>query len=197
MSAVADGTATLPRPRMILPPAWQLFPVSDDNAATARAAFAGFWENGPRDSIGPFVHELERTLAGALDQARGAGGFAAAMPMGIPWQVPVSTSVVLSHVPAADPQLPPGGERVHTDAGPARRSIRDEQAPADAGDESVVLLRSIDYVWRVPGHDAYLVAFASISGLPVAEYQPVTDALTTLVTTMLDAVTWPDPEGQR
>ncbi|MBD7957350.1 hypothetical protein H9651_06840 [Microbacterium sp. Sa4CUA7] len=197
MTAPQGATTALPRPRLILPPAWELFPVTDDNAATARAAFEGAWRSGPRDSIGPFVHELERALAATLDDARGAGGFAAAMPMGIPWQVPVSTAVVLSHVPAEDPQLPPGGEQVQTDAGPARRGIQDVDS-SDAGDtESVVLLRAIDYVWRVPGHDAYLVAFASISGLAVPEYAPVTEALTLLVTTMLDALTWPDSEGER
>lgn len=196
MSPASTTAGRLPRPEMILPPGWQLFPVTDDNAATARAAFAGAWESGPRDSIGPFVHELERTLASALDDARETGAFAAAMPMGIPWQVPVSTSLVLSHVAASDPELPPGGERVDTDAGPARRGIRDEQHPGDADPESVVLLRSIDYIWRVPGHDAYLVAYASISGLPVAEYAPVTEALTTLMTTMLDALTWPAAGGE-
>jgi len=197
VSAPVGATTVLPRPRIILPPAWELFPVTDDNAATARTAFSGAWESGPRDSIGPFVHELERALAAVLDDARGAGGFAAALPMGIPWQVPVSTAVVLSHVPADDPQLPPGGEQVQTDAGPAHRGIHDIAPPTGGDAESVVLLRTIDYVWRVPGHDAHLVAFASISGLAVPEYAPVTEALTLLVTTMLDALTWPDSEGER
>lgn len=62
----------------------------------------------------------------------------------------------------------------------------DVDVAADADPERLTLLRTVDYTWTHEG--AYLLAFASISGLPVEEYAPVTDALTLLITTMLDTV---------
>ena len=89
--------------------------------------------------------------------------------------------------------LPDAGESVQTDAGAARRRIVDA-APVDADADEVVLLRTIDYTWLHDGR--YLLAFASISGLPGPDYRPITDAMTLLVTTMLDALTWPTADGE-
>ena len=66
--------------------------------------------------------------------------------------------------------------------------------PGEAGADEVVLLRTIDYTWLHDGR--YLLAFASISGLPGPDYRPITDAMTLLVTTMLDALTWPTADGE-
>lgn len=181
-----------PLPRLILPPGWSLLPVARDNAATAERALAPLRAAGPRDSVTPLVRQLERSLSGTLDEAFATGAFAVALPLGVPWEVPVSTSIALSTlVPASGAAtLPTVGESVETDAGAARRRIVDIAADAVGGDEPV-LLRTIDYTWVHEG--AYLLAFASISGLTDPEYAPVTEALTLLITTMLDALAWPVP----
>lgn len=182
------------RPRLIVPPGWRLLPVSGDNRAVAIETFKSAWERGPRDSIGPHIHRMEEWLESVLNEAAEADAYAVAMPMGIPWQVPVSTAIALSvRDPGSShaPVLPSIGEGVETDAGPARRRITDVDVPTDADPEELALLRTIDYTWVTPDQRSYLIAFASISGLPVAEYAPVTEALTTLITTMLDAIDWP------
>ncbi|GAA3029879.1 hypothetical protein [Microbacterium dextranolyticum] len=190
------STTVVPElPRLILPPGWTLVPVGPDNSAAAAEVLAPLRAAGPRDSVVPFVRELERTLTPLLDEAHGAGSFAVALPLGIPWEVPVSTSIALS---ALTPDvgvatLPTGPEQIDTDAGAARRRVVSVPVPEGASAEELVLLRTIEYTW-VRG-DAYIVAFSSISGLADPDYAPITDALTLLITTMLDALTWPDPEG--
>ncbi|WP_299087519.1 hypothetical protein [uncultured Microbacterium sp.] len=180
------------RPRYVVPPGWASIPVAADNRDTAREVFTEAWRRGPRDSIGPFIHRLEEWLVDVLDDARDADCFAVVLPLGVPWQVPVSTAIALSLVPTATgalPVLPPGGEARETDAGPARRVVTD--VPTDGADpESLALLRTIEYTWLAPD-GGLLVGFASISGQPVAEFAPVTDALSLLVETMLEALDWP------
>ena len=129
-------------------------------------------------------------LQAQLDEAFRVGAFAVALPLGRPWEVPVSTSIAFSIVnaPGGSPTLPSHGEHVETDAGAARRRIVDAVVADDAAPGELVLLRTLDYTW-VRG-DAYLVAFASITGDADPDYAPVTEALTLLLTTMLDAVTF-------
>ena len=182
-------------PRVIVPPGWVALPVSEDNAATAREAFAAGWERGPRDSIGPFIHRMEEWLAALLDDAAANGGTRVVLPLGVPWQVPVSTGIVFSRVtPPATPviplPLPPVGELVDTDAGSARQRVTDHPVPADVDSESMVVLRTIERTWVAPEGDAYVLATATIAGQPVPEYAPVADALTLLIETMLDAMDW-------
>lgn len=181
-------------PRLILPPGWQYLPVAADNAPTVHRTFASVRTLGPRDSITPFARELERALQAQLDEAFRAGAFAVALPLGRPWEVPVSTSIAFSAVSPGTgaPSLPTVGEHVDTDAGAARRRIVDAVVPDGAAPGELVLLRTLDYTW-VHG-EGYLVAFASITGDADPDYAPVTDALTLLLTTMLDAVTF-DPAG--
>lgn len=194
---MAVGLVTAPviarRPRYLVPPGWATIPVSVDNRETAREVFQDAWQTGPRDSIGPFIHRLEEWLVSVLDDARDADCFAVVLPLGVPWQVPVSTAISLSSVPAASGTLavlPPGGHVHDTDAGPARRVITDVSTEgADA--EGLSLLRTIEYTWLTPDGKGLLVAFASISGQPVPEFAQVTDALSLLVETMLDALYWP------
>lgn len=186
------GDATRALPRIIVPPGWAAIPVSEDNDDTAREVFREAWRTGPRDSIGPYIHRLEEWLVSVLDDAREAGCFRVILPLGVPWQVPVSTAVSLSLAPdIADAVLAaPRGEDRLTDAGPARRVITDH--PAAGGDpEALALLRTVEYTWPLP-HGGLLIAFASISGQPVAEFAPITDALTVLIETMLDALDWPE-----
>lgn len=182
-------TAPAIAPRLILPPGWQYLPVGADNTETVRRTFAPVREQGPRDSITPFARELERALQAQLDDAFRAGAFAVAMPLGRPWEAPVSTSIAFSAVPSGSeaPVLPSTGERVETDAGAAQRRIVDVPVAADVEPGELALLRTLDYTW-VHG-DGYLVAFASITGETDPDYAPVTEALTLLITTMLDAMT--------
>lgn len=190
-------TTTLTRrlPTLILPPGWVHLPVLDDNAPTAARTLAPLAARGPRDSVTPYVREAERSLVVTLDEARDAGSFAVALPLGLPALVPVSTAIALRFLDPAGgtAALPETGESVQTDAGAARRRIVDA-APVDADADEVVLLRTIDYTWLHDGR--YLLAFASISGLPGPDYRPITDAMTLLVTTMLDALTWPTADGE-
>ncbi len=181
------------RPRYVVPPGWASIPVGADNRETARDVFREAWRSGPRDSIGPFIHRLEEWLVSVLDDAHKARAFAVVLPLGVPWQVPVSTAISLSIVPAdagVTPRLIPGGEARDTDAGPARRVVTDVSTEG-ADLEGLSLLRTIEYTWVTPDADALLVGFASISGQPVPEFAPVTDALTLLVETMLEALDWP------
>ena len=178
------------RPRCVIPPGWTSIPVAADNREAAQEVFREAWASGPRDSIGPFIHRLEEWLLGVLDDARDAGAFAVVLPLGVPWQVPVSTAISLSLVPAESAALPERGEMRETDAGPARR-VAVDHATGGLDPERLTLLRTIEYVWVAPGDAGLLVAFASISGQPVPEFQPVTDALTLLIETMLEALDWP------
>ena len=191
-TVAAVTSASVGMPRLILPPGWQLLPTAQDNSETARRVFASIRELGPRDSITPFARELERALQAQLDDAFRSDAFAVALPLGRPWEVPVSTSIAFSVVtpPIGTPALPAVGEEIDTDAGTARRRILDAPVPADAAAGELVLLRTLDYTWV--REDAYVVAFASITGDVGPDYAPVTDALTLLITTMLDAVTF-DP----
>lgn len=188
-------TPTRRLPTLILPPGWVHLPVLDDNAPTAARTLAPLAARGPRDSVTPYVREAERSLVVTLDEARDAGSFAVALPLGLPALVPVSTAIALRFLDPAGGTavLPETGESVQTDAGAARRRIVDA-APVDADADEVVLLRTIDYTWLHDGR--YLLAFASISGLPGPDYRPITDAMTLLVTTMLDALTWPTADGE-
>ena len=188
---LVSAAATGPLPRVIVPPGWAAIPVGADNDDTAREVFREAWRTGPRDSIGPFIHRLEEWLVSVLDDARDAGCFRVILPLGVPWQVPVSTAISLSFAPAARPA---GGEQRLTDAGPAWRAVTDLPV-ADADPESLALLRTIEYTWPLPDGAGMLIAFASISGQPVAEFAPVADALTVLVETMLDALDWPPSGG--
>lgn len=192
-SGIVSVTTTASLPRLIVPPGWAAIAVSADNGDTAREVFRTAWSQGPRDSIGPFIHRLEQWLVSVLDDARDAGCFRVILPMGVPWQVPVSTAISLSFAPAAAREASawPGAEPRDTDAGPARRIVTD--LPVTGADpDSVALLRTIEYVWPRPDTDGALIAFASISGQPVPEFAAVTDALTILIETMLDALDWPD-----
>lgn len=196
MTATTVGPA---RPRVILPPGWILLPVTADNAATARNAFAVGWERGPRDSIGPFIHRMESWLTSMLDDAFRGGGTSVVLPLGVPWQVPVSTGIVFSR--AAPPPgltgapglvlpLPDSGDLIDTDAGPARHRLVDHEIPAGADASSMVRLHTIERTWVAPEGDAYVLATATIAGQPIDEYAPVADALILLIETILDAVTW-------
>lgn len=202
MSVTSLGPA---RPRVILPPGWVLLPVTADNAATARDAFAAGWERGPRDSIGPFIHRMESWLTTMLDDASRSGGTSVVLPLGVPWQVPVSTGIVFSRATAPAGvlsagvlPLPDSGDLVETDGGPARHRVVDHEIPADAEDSSMVRLHTIERTWVAPEGDAYVLATATIAGQPIADYEPVADALLLLIETILDAVTWTtsdDSEG--
>ena len=205
MSA-ARGATSVPRteaaaPRVILPPGWVLLPVTSDNAETARATFAAGWKRGPRDSVGPFIHRMESWLTTLLDDAHRSGGTSVVLPLGVPWQVPVSTGIVFSRAAAVGDvrplPLPDTGELVQTDAGPARRRVVDHDIPSGADAEALVLLHTIERTWVAPEGDAYLLATASIAGQPIVEYGPVADALVLLIETMLDAVTWSDDDAAR
>lgn len=203
-ATVTDPTATEPaRPQVVLPPGWVLLPVTADNAATARETFAAGWERGPRDSIGPFIHRMESWLTEMLDDAHRSGGTSVVLPLGVPWQVPVSTGIVFSR--AAPPAgvlgagialpLPDSGDLVETDAGPASHRVVDHEVPADADDTSMVRLHTIERTWVAPEADAYVLATATIAGQPIDDYAPVADALLLLIETILDAVTWTSPSA--
>jgi hypothetical protein len=205
MSAAREATSA-PRtdaagPRVILPPGWVLLPVSSDNAETARETFAAGWKRGPRDSVGPFIHRMESWLTTLLDDAHRSGGTSVVLPLGVPWQVPVSTGIVFSRAAAVGDvrpvPLPDAGELVQTDAGPARHRVIDHDHPSGADTEALVMLHTIERTWVAPEGDAYLLATASIAGQPIAEYGPVADALVLLIETMLDAVTWSDDDTAR
>jgi len=184
-------TESWPLPRIIVPPGWAAIPVSTDNGDTAREVFREAWSRGPRDSIGPYIHRLEEWLVSVLDDAREAGCFRVILPLGVPWQVPVSTAISLSFAPdLAGAALTPDGKMRDTDAGPALRTVTDHPVVA-ADPEALALLRTVEYMWPLQG-GGLLTAFASISGQPVAEFAPITDALTVLIETMLDALDWPD-----
>lgn len=195
--AVGVVTAPVParQPRYIVPPGWAAIPVSGDNHDTARDVFRDAWQSGPRDSIGPFIHRLEQWLVSVLDDAHDAGCFAVILPLGVPWQVPVSTAISLSIAPTTAAVLPPGGEQRDTDAGPARRVVSDLSTEG-ADPEGLSLLRTIEYTWVAPDEAGLLIAFASISGQPVPEFSAVTDALSLLVETMLEALDWPHPSDE-
>ena len=101
-SRLVSLTDSAPHPRVIVPPGWAAIAVSADNGDTARRVFREAWTQGPRDSIGPFIHRLEEWLVSVLDDARDAGCFRVILPMGVPWQVPVSTAISLSFAPVTD-----------------------------------------------------------------------------------------------
>lgn len=180
---------------MIVPPGWVWVRADGDRDRTSRQLFKSLMSNGPRDSIGPFVHRLEEAFANILEQATEDDAVAVVMPIGNPWQVPVSTSIVLSMVTpdSGGLELPATDEhskRMPTEAGEAHVTVRDEPKPADTESEDLVRLRSIEAVWVTPDKTGYLLATASIEGMPLAEYAPITEALTTLILTMLTALTW-------
>lgn len=84
--------ATNLTPQMIIPPGWAWIPVQGNRRTTVQKLFHKAWEAAPRDSIGPFIHRLEEAMIEVLDEVSGAGGIAVVMPIGVPWQVPVSAS---------------------------------------------------------------------------------------------------------
>lgn len=178
-------------PQLIVPPGWVWIPLEGNRPATVRRLFQDAWEGVPRDSIGPFIHRLEQVMLDMLDEASAAGGIAVVMPLGVPWQVPVSASIALSLVDSSGGETAlPAGEEIVTDAGPAVRHTIDVDASQATNLEDLTVLRVIETTWRTPDGGAYLLASATVSGIAIEEYQPVTDALTTLITTMLDAMTW-------
>lgn len=197
MTETSGATHTNPasglsrKPQMILPPGWAWIPVQGNRRSTVRELFREAWETAPRDSIGPFIHRLEDAMVEVLDEASGAGGIAVVMPIGVPWQVPVSASIALSLLEPESGELKlPSGDAVQTDAGPATREILDFEAPAGIDPESLVVLRTIETTWITPEGGGYLLASATISGIALDDYRPITEALTTLILTMLDALTW-------
>ena len=178
-------------PQMIIPPGWVWIPLKGDRKAVVQELFQDAWNSGPLDSIGPFIHRIENVMLKAVNQAYDVGGIAIVMPLGTPWHVAVSTSIALSmfQTETSTLQLPPG-EVLETEAGPAVLKIVDNKLPENAEQDDLVLLRTLELTWVTPDKSSYLLATATISGVASEEFTPVTAALTTLITTMLSAMTW-------
>lgn len=204
---MTGASTPLPTPEMILPPGWAWIDLTANLESQVRSIFAEAWGAGPRDSIGPHVRQLEQAMLSTLREAERTGATILVLPIGTPWQVPISVSIAFAVVRpdgasgVALPTLSDDPHLLSTDAGDALLEVMDapvEFMPATAELPDPVSLRSIEATWVTPDSQGYLLATGTISGVPVTDFVPVLDSLTELVVTMLSSVAWSkaaiDPE---
>ncbi|TFB77839.1 hypothetical protein E3O21_09400 [Cryobacterium flavum] len=191
--------------RLVLPPGWVLIPVGDsaDAAITnlVDRQFAGL----PTDTYGPQKKRLGAGLRTIAAEARRAGGLDLVFPLAMPWLVPVSAGIVMSEVRTDAPsdtavallaeRMQPSGPNAtvaRTRAGRCVREIVDlPRAPDGNGRLTVAAVRTVHYSWPVPGAPgSFLVSALTVSGAPIAEFEPIVEALTELFDVMMESVVW-------
>lgn len=196
---MTSPVAPLPTPEMILPPGWAWIDLTAHLEPQVRSIFADAWGAGPRDSIGPHVRELEQAMLTTLRKAERSGATVLVLPIGTPWQVPMSVSIAFAVVRpegTGNVALPiPSSEHtvLTTEAGDALIEVQDAPVhfvPAAAELPAPVSLRAIEATWVTPDAQGYLLATGTISGVPVIDFAPVLDSLTELIVTMLSSVAW-------
>ncbi|TFD13873.1 hypothetical protein E3T35_03860 [Cryobacterium sp. TMT1-2-2] len=158
--------------RLVLSPGWVLIPVGDSaDAAIANLVdrqFAGL----PTDTYGPQKKRLGAGLRTIAAKARRAGGLDLVFPLAMPWLVPVSAGIVTSEVRTdvpSDTAVALLAERMQP-GGPNVTVARTRAGPRRTG--------------------SFLVSALSVSGAPIAEFEPIVEALTELFDVMMESVVW-------
>ncbi|MCR2813178.1 hypothetical protein NQ166_11725 [Microbacterium sp. zg.Y1090] len=178
MTAAAAGVSY----RVVLPPGWLLLPVRDCSDDELRRLITDQYAHLPRDSAGPYIGRLADAVVDGARQARRLDVIDILLPLGTPWQAPVSTSIAIAVGRDDDAGL--AGEVVETAAGDAWRVQLERPDQA---------LRRVEYVWRVPDAAGMLLAASfSIVGDDEPELQPIVDALTGLCDAIVATVRWDD-----
>lgn len=184
---------------LVLPPGFVLIPVQGDVEATVRRVVKQHYGAITDDRTRGRVRRLERSLVAAVLSAREQGVVDVVLPLGVPWQVPVSLS--LAFAPArsgAAPDASPGSTTVVTRGGEARREVVEHDAGTRPeievqlpGDSPGGALRTVHHVWEAPapGLD-HLVGTFTVSGSDDPELAPMVDALTELGDTIMASLRW-------
>jgi hypothetical protein len=184
---------------LVLPPGFVLIPVQGDVEATVRTVVKEHYGDVTNDRTRGRIRRLERSLVSAVAAAKEQGVVDVVLPLGVPWQVPVSLS--LAFAPArsgAAPEASPGSTTVPTRGGEARREVIDHDAGTRPeieidlpGDSPGGALRTVHHVWAAPtpGVD-HLVGTFTVSGSDDPDLAPMVDALTELGDTIMASLRW-------
>ncbi|GAB2466531.1 hypothetical protein [Xylanimonas ulmi] len=188
------------RYRVVLPPTWVLVPVREGAEQAIRRQVDALFDPKKRDLTVRARRTMRLTLERIAAHARESGGLDLLLPASVPWPMPLSAGVVTS-VHEAPPDLTVGAP-MPTFAGQARREITElidlpdpagspEPSMEEVADEPVRQLRRVIYTWPVPERAGQtFLASLVVCGQAVPAYRPLTEAMTTLVDTMLSTLTW-------
>ncbi|WP_275002152.1 hypothetical protein [Promicromonospora iranensis] len=189
---------------LVLPPGFVLVPVQGDTKANVATVLRGFYGKIADDRMRGRVRMLERSLVHVATQAKDKGVVDLVLPLGVPWQAPVSLSCTFAPALLTGPAVGPDATEVTTRAGQAMREVvlheADAQLPdldgldlpgGSGADSSNSPLRTVHHVWEPPVPDVgRLIGTFTIAGSDDPELAPLVDALTELGDTIMSSLAW-------
>lgn len=186
---------------LVLPPGFVLIPVQGDTQASVRTAVRGFYGTISDDRMRGRVRLLERSLVQVATQAKEKGVVDLVLPLGVPWQAPVSLSCTFAPALLSGPAAGPSATETATRAGTALREVverapgaqlpRLEDLELPSGAASNHPLRTVHHVWEPPVPDVgRLIGTFTIAGSDDPELAPLVDALTELGDTIMASLAW-------
>lgn len=192
---------------LVLPPGFVLIPVQGDTKAQVETVIRGFYGKIADDRMRGRVRMLERSLVQVATQAKDKGVVDLVLPLGVPWQAPVSLSCTFAPALLSGPAVGPSATEVTTRAGQAMREVVAHEAGAPLPElDGVDLpggpgpgsgsspLRTVHHVWEPPVPDVgRLIGTFTIAGSDDPELAPLVDALTELGDTIMASLAWRGP----
>lgn len=189
---------------LVLPPGFVLIPVQGDTRSHVETVVRGFYGKIADDRMRGRVRMLERSLVQVATQAKDKGVVDLVLPLGVPWQAPVSLSCTFAPALLTGPAVGPGATEVTTRAGQAMREVVAHRAgaplpdldgldlPGGSGaDSSNGPIRTVHHVWEPPVPDVgRLIGTFTIAGSDDPELAPLVDALTELGDTIMSSLAW-------
>lgn len=180
-----------------------MLPVGEGADKAIDAFLDGRFADAPRDSSAPLKARLRNALRVLAKDAERVGGIDMIMPIGTPWNAPMSAGIVLSvagtRAPAGESAAElldalavgsPGSIKVETNAGSAVR----EQIEISRGDveaDAIVPMRTVHHNWPIPAQPGrFLIGSLTVSGSGDPELEPLIDALTGLYDAMMGSLEW-------
>lgn len=191
---------------LVLPPGFVLVHLRGDLKENLRRVLNEKYGSQLNDRERGRLAQVRRSLLPVLQRARARGVVDAVLPLGTPWDAPVSLSLMFTPARADDrPADGAGATAVTTRAGSAQREVVEPEGAAplpldpSLSDGPVgTVLRTVHHVWPMPTEGVdYLVGTFSVSGSSDPELAPMVDALTELGDTIMSSLAWRDAHGQR
>lgn len=189
---------------LVLPPGFVLIAVQGDTRANVETVVRGFYGKIADDRMRGRVRMLERSLVDVATQAKDKGVVDIILPLGVPWQAPVSLSCTFAPAFLSGTAVGPAATEVTTRAGQAMREVvaHKDGAPLAELDDLALPggseggatgrpIRTVHHIWEPPVPDVgRLVGTFTIAGSNDPELAPLVDALTELGDTIMASLAW-------